>query len=250
MLKRIATLEAPPPWGLFAGIGLLVAMFAAMVIGTTIAQLTLPESPAQPFIGWIIGGLLTIVVVMVSRQRTDDERTALRLGASRLPLPIVLLFSIGAAILIDVIGLGLTGDFWPVPEVMGFFLINEANFSLLPRSVDAFAWIAAGVFLILIQPVAEEFVLRGVLYPALRTNAGAWPGLLMNAAFHMAFHLLTYVTFRMNGFTPVWYAAVATFLDALVIAGVRAYTGSTRAAIVAHVGFGVFAFLKALAISG
>jgi MFS-type transporter involved in bile tolerance (Atg22 family) len=45
-----------------------------------------------------------------------------------------------------------------------------------------------------------------------------------------------------------WHLFIAPFLIGLFMSAVRAYTRSTRAAIVAHVGFGLFALLKLLAV--
>ena len=45
-------------------------------------------------------------------------------------------------------------------------------------------------------------------------------------------------------------SAVLPLLAALVITGVRAYTGSTRAAFMVHAGIGLFAVLKVLVLAG
>lgn len=251
MLKRLALLEPAPPWSLYAGIGAVVAMFLAIIVGATLATTLLAATPAQPLAGWVIGGTITIAFVAITRRRTPAESAALRLNApSALPLPIVLLLALGLAITLDLLGLAFTGDFWPVAQLMGFFLIGAGDTLVARADVGLGAWALAALLLVIVLPLAEELVLRGVLYPALRTTLGAWPGLLMNAAFQMAFYLFTYVTFQLDGVTPLWFGVIFPFLVGLLLACIRAYTGSTRAAIVAHVGFGLFAVLKALALMG
>lgn len=250
MIKRLAKIEPAPPWGIPIALGMLVAMFAAIILGTTLAQLFLPETPAQPLAGWIIGGILTIFLVFITRRRTPEEQAALRLTPTQSPLPIIVLFSLGMAVLIDLISLGITGDFWTAPELLSFFSVDSEN-ALLPfGNLTITAWALASILMVIVQPVAEELVLRGVMFPALRSSLGAWTGLLMSAIFHAAFHLLAYTAFQLNGLTTVWYVLVVPFLDGLVISCIRAYTGSTRAAIIAHAAFGVFYVLKALTLVG
>ncbi|MBC7814346.1 MAG: CPBP family intramembrane metalloprotease, partial [Burkholderiales bacterium] len=111
------------------------------------------------------------------------------------------------------------------------------------------AWVAAVLLMVLAQPIAEELVFRGILFPALRAATGAWAGLFLSALLYGTFHLLTYAP-PQEGLVGVWYGLFAPLLAGLVIGGIRAYTGSTRAAIVMHVGFGIFAVLKALTITG
>jgi len=250
MLKRLTRLDSAPPWSVTTAVGMVIAMFAAIVLGTTLAQLLLPESPAQPLIGWIIGGVLTIALIFFSRYRTLEERTAFKLGPTRSALPIILLLSFAVALLIDLISLVITGNFWPVLELISFFS-DGGGYTLLPRAdLTIAAWVLAVLLLVIVQPLAEELVFRGLIFPALRISLGALSGFLMTAVFHAAFHVLAYTPFQLNGLTPFWYALIVPLLDALFITGVRAYTSSTRAAIVAHVAFGMFAILKALAVVG
>lgn len=251
MLKRLASSEAPPPWGIYAGIGATAVMFLAILVGATLATTLLRATPTQALAGWVIGAILTVTVVMITRRRTPEDLAALRFDRRESPpLPILLLLGLGLAITLDLIGLALTGDFWPVAQLMGFFLIGEGNILVARADVALSAWAMAALLLVIGLPLAEELVLRGVLYPALRTTLGAWPGLVMNAAFQMAFYLLTYVTFTLDDFTRLWFGAGFPLVMGLLLACVRAYTRSTTAAIVVHVGFGLFAVLKALALMG
>lgn len=251
VFTRIAQLEPAPPWGMLSAVATVIAMFAAMVIGTTIAvtllvgqdaassvALTLTQRPDVLPVGWIIGSILTVAFVWSGRRR-DADRSALRLNVSALPLPFLLLLGVGFAILLDLISLAVTGQFLPTPE-LHYVAFGDATIG---------AWTAAVLLLVLAQPITEELVFRGILFPALRAATGAWAGLFLTALLYGTFHLLTY-TPPQEGLVGVWYGLLAPLLAGLVIGGVRAYTGSTRAAIIMHVGFGIFAILKALTISG
>lgn len=48
----------------------------------------------------------------------------------------------------------------------------------------------------------------------------------------------------------IWYALIQPFFMALIVSGVRAYTQSARAAVVARIAFGVFFVLIALFSGG
>jgi membrane protease YdiL (CAAX protease family) len=99
------------------------------------------------------------------------------------------------------------------------------------------------------QPVAEELVFRGIALPALRQGFGAWMGLVLCSLAYGLFHQLAYSS-PTNDATLVWYGLALPLLAGLFISGVRVYTGSTRAAIAAHMAFGLFAVLKALTLAG
>lgn len=250
MLKRLARSETAPPWSLFAGLSALFALFLAIIIGSTVAQQFLGDDPITLLVGWSAGAMLGIIFVLTSRRRTEEDVAALRIEADAdIRLPLIALFCVGMAVTFDVIGLGLTGNFWTAPELFPYFTIGQDN-SITALDLSIIAWLIALIFMVILQPIAEELVLRGVLYPSLRESLGAWMAILMSAVFHTLFHTLVYLSIAPTDFTRIWYAIAIPFLDALVITCVRAYTGSTRAAIVAHAAFGAFAVLKAFTLTG
>lgn len=241
MLKKLSRPEPQPPWSFPGALAAIVAMFAALVIGTTVAQTLLGDSPAALLTGWSIGMVLTVLFVLATRRRTPEGERALGIGPTRSRLPIVLLFGLGMAIALDLLSQAVTGEF------------NLASSELLALSAEGttvFGWIIAFLFMGLLQPVGEELVFRGMLYPAVRHVLGTWSTLLMVAGFHAAFHFAAYTPVADDRTIFIWYGFVLPLLDALVITGVRAYTGSTRAAIVAHAGIGLFAVLKVLILAG
>ena len=112
---------------------------------------------------------------------------------------------------------------------------------------NLFIWLLAVLFMVLLQPLAEQLVFSGVFFPAAQQAFGAWGGYIFTALCFALFHYFVY------GFPPVnglWPSAWAPLLAGLVIIAVRANAGSTRSAIVAQMGFGLFALLKLLVLVG
>lgn len=248
LISRISAPETPSPWSTLTAIGAMIATFASVIIGSTLALTLFPDNLASILIGWIIASILTIVFIGLTRRRTTADIEALRLDKSLAPLPIVLLLSLGLAVGLDILGLGVTGQFRPVPELLPICqLFPDGTTACIP-SADIFVWIVAFGLMALAQPIAEELVFRGVVYPAFRKAAGAGLGLLICALLYALFHFLVYPAFPDTA--SLWYGLAAPFLIGLYLTGIRAYSQSTRAAIIAHVGFGLFAALKAFTLSG
>jgi membrane protease YdiL (CAAX protease family) len=78
---------------------------------------------------------------------------------------------------------------------------------------------------------------------------GAWPGYILSAILYAVFHLLSFPPAG-SDFNGLWYGQILPFVAGLIFGAVRLYTGSTRAAILAHVGFGLFAIVKMLTLAG
>jgi membrane protease YdiL (CAAX protease family) len=229
--------EPAPPWGLGAALVTVIVAFVLVVAGTTIALVWLEGRRIAELAGWTLASLIITIYVMQTRRR-PEERTALRLDVSGMPLPFVMFFSLGFALLFDLISLAVTSEFLPVPELLAVNL----------RAGGVVEWVFAVGFMMLAQPIAEELVFRGVAFLALRTMFGGWIGLIASAGLYAVFHLLAYPPNYANvsGITPIWYGLLLPFLDGLIISAIRAYTGSTRAAMAAHAAFGLFAVVKLL----
>jgi membrane protease YdiL (CAAX protease family) len=262
MFKRLTTRlgasETPPPWGMAAAIAASVASFAAMIFGASItltlfcglpanaaycqaANFQLP--PAVLFIGWGIGVSMTIAFIRFTRNRLA-ERAALRLQATTTPLFFLLFIGVGLAITLDIVSRVVTGLRFPNLELLGLY----QQIALFRQPVDALTWLLAGVFMVLGQPVAEELVFRGVALPALRTALGAWPGLVASTILYTVFHLAVYPP-QTADTLGLWHGLAAPFISGLIFTSVRLYTGSTRAAIVTHAAFSLFALANLLTIS-
>ncbi|GAB4514289.1 MAG: hypothetical protein OHK0046_16150 [Anaerolineae bacterium] len=227
-----------PPWGMAAALGAIFAMLISLIIGTVLADVLLGSTPEAFMTGWAIGMVLTIFFVLFTRQ---NDQAALRLGATRARLPLVLLGMIGVAAALDLLSAIVTGNQTLAAAELLNFSRSEVNF---------FGWLVAFLFLVILQPIGEELVFRGMAYPALRAAAGRGLALVLCAGFHAMFHFIAYPPSPENRTILLWYGLVLPFLDALIFTQVRASTGSTRAAIVAHAAFGLFALLKVFTFSG
>lgn len=237
MFKRMAKLDPMPPWGYLSALGAFIVMFLGILIGATIIATIFTDNSAPTLmVGWGIGMVITIFYVFSSHRRSPTEAEALQMGATSAKLPIIALWSLGFAILFDLIG-------WVV--VNDQTLASAELLSFSGQNISVVGWIIAGVFMILLQPLGEELVFRGLMFPAFRGMFGAWLGFWMVVVFNALFHFLAYQPATPNSTILLWYGAGLPFLDATIITGVRAYTGSTRASLVAHAVFGAFALIKA-----
>jgi membrane protease YdiL (CAAX protease family) len=185
--------------------------------------------------------VLTVLFVLVTHRRSPQDFAALRISTSPNGLLLLLLLGISVAILFDLIS-------WVAVDNQE--LTSAELLDLNASAMDWGGWMVALLFMVLLQPIAEELVFRGVMFPALRVVGGAWTGLLMCAGFQAVFHFMAYPPSPDNQRVLLWYGLILPFLDALFITGVRASTGSTRAAIVAHAALGLFAVLKVYTLSG
>ncbi|MBK8020274.1 MAG: CPBP family intramembrane metalloprotease [Chloroflexi bacterium] len=240
LLARLGRVDSPPPWPLTSAVVTVIFSFIVIIVGTTAATVWLGDSSTTSVIGWALGCMFMALMVWQTRAR---ERDALKLGASSTPLALVMFIGVGAAIAIDVLGLALTRAFVPVPELL--------NLSL--DGVSLVDIVLAVLFLVLAQPIGEELVFRGIALPAFRSAFGGWVGLLIASAAYGVFHWLAYTpaySGEFGGSAATWYGLIAPILAGLVFGSVRVITGSTRAAIAAHMAFALFAIFKLLVLVG
>ena len=163
-----------PPWGTSLPILLIVAYFVAKLVGL-LATVTWREenftdaSALSLFLGGIIGSVPVIWLILqivrnairaeayISRQPPRLITDVLRLTASQSrPLWLVWLSGLAAIIILDIIAL----------------IVGEPTDSLplgLDRmdGVSAATWLTAVALFLLVMPLIEEIIFRGMLYPAL-----------------------------------------------------------------------------------
>lgn len=264
LLDRIAHPEAAPPWTVWGAISALIAAFMAVLLGTSVALLVTGNSQFTALLGWSIAAALTVIFALFTRRKTQ-EREALRLrqwhyapaaptkagkaiirrAETTAPLANVLfllLVGVGLAVTLDVITGRVTGLFLPEPE-----LLRPYQDFVLGIPTSALTWALAALFMLVLQPIAEGLVFQGLLLPTLRQSIGPWPGYLISAALYGLFHLLVYSQ-PPGDFAASWYGLIAPFIAGLIYGAVRLYTGSTRAAMLTHAAFGLFALLKLLTL--
>jgi membrane protease YdiL (CAAX protease family) len=241
LIERLKTPEPPPPWGISQAVTALVVGFVALIGGALLALVFFPMQTFTTLAGWTVGALLLANYISATRKAPAD-REAMRLGSPTTPIFFVMFITLGFALVFDLLGLAVTGTFLASPELSSLGVT-------VPGIVD---WIFAVAFMVLAQPAAEELVFRGVVLPVLRIRLGAWLGLIINAGLFAVFHAALYTpggeVFPPN--VTLWYSLALPFLGGLLLAAIRVYTGSTRAAIFAHATLGLFAIVKLLVMSG
>jgi len=229
-----------------AALGGVIVLFAAHIIGSFIALALLNFSQYTALVAWLIGAGLTIIYVFV-RFAKPEQRAALRLGVGENVVMVqqvflMLLIGVGLSVALDVVSGRVTSAFLPEPELVQLYSNASGTITLL-------GWILALLFMAVAQPIAEELIFRGILLPSLRSTIGAWPGYILSALIYAVFHGLAYGS-SISDFNGLWYGQILPFISGLIFGAVRLTTGSTRAAILAHAGFGLFAVVKLLTLAG
>ena len=238
-----AKLSAPeasePPWSLPGAVLTFFAMFICLtVIGPALMSTQSARAVLTPFmlmVSWAIGLALTILFVLVSRRSSEESWTALQLNRGQLPLPVALLVGIAIALAVDLAVSLASGEFLPVPQIWGF------------QSRGVLGLVAAALFLIVLQPLAETLVFQAVLLPRLRWSFGPWAGLIgTSAAFTALYHVIFVAHFVL--YRDLWNGIVFPFSMGILFCLLKVYAQSTSAVIIARMGAGLIFLLTALAL--
>ncbi len=250
LMKRIAATEPTPPWSTWGAIGAMIASFVAIILGSAISIIVLQESQYSLLLGWSVGAALVIAFVWVTR-RSPRYWSALWNGTSTKdsnPTQSVfwyLLIGVGLAILLDLIGRGIIGFIVPDPELLNLYSYVQ----LYGQPVLAVSWILVVLFMVLLQPLAEGLVFQGLLLPSLRATIASWPGFILSAVAYTMFHFIAFQPPPTASNTAlIWIGLIEPLICGLIFAAIRVYTGSTRAAILTHMAFGLFAVVKLLTL--
>ncbi len=249
LMKRIGAAEAQPRWSVWAAIGAMVASFLAIIVGSAIS-IIIGNSQYSVLLGWSIGAGLVIAFVWFTR-RSAQYWLALWNGSTgqndtNLTQNIFwyLLIGVGLAILLDIIGRAVVGLIIPDTELLDLYAYVQVG-----QPVLGISWVLVILFLVVLQPLAEGLVFQGLLLPSLRATIAAWPGFILSAAAYTMFHFVAYQPPLTASTTAlVWIGVLQPLICGLIFAAIRVYTGSTRAAILTHMAFGVFAVIKLLTL--
>lgn len=240
LMQSLKAVQPPPPWTLTdALITLLASGIALLIISTTVASIIAGDlstpAPGAWLIGWSIGLILLIGFVLISRRRTPAEFQALTLQPGRLPLPYLVLLGVAIALTADVIVGLVTQQFAVVAPLRG--------------GISGTDWLIAGLFMIVLQPIAEGLVFMGVVLPRLRASLSPVGGYLAMAVAYTLLYALVY-----GALLPpagmFGYGVLLPLLLSLAYGWLRLYTGSTRDTIVAMMGGGLALLLSALVLLG
>lgn len=239
--QRLQLREDPPPWSLVTAMVFVIAYPVLWIAGQAIAVTISGEQfdnplPGVQIIGASIGAVAVIIglIQWMRRRQGTLWSDVLKLGqSSSVPLFIAIVVGLGAAGVID-----LARIFFKVDPLEALPQILRP----LAGSVDT-VWLWAAILALVVGPVTEGLVFYGVLYPALARDVKD------NIVAVVVVALVYTVIVFMLSATPqphTWSLLVQPFLMTLAIGGLRAYTQSTRLAIVARVMFGLFFILSGL----
>ena len=230
-----------PPWGVLAGVGVALGMFALMLVlqlvftvpyvfqrvrsGMPLAQAgeLLQRDPTYillAVLSMLPAHLLTLLLAWAVVTGLGKRPFFASLGWSWSPRygRTELLFLLGAGVVMFVAG-----------QLLGAAFGSEETTLTRILGSSAAARYAVAAFATLTAPLVEEVVFRGVLYSALRRRLGAAASVLAVLAVFAAIH-----------FPQYWesLAALVTItLLSLALTAVRAWTGRLLPCVVLHLVF-------------
>jgi len=234
-----------PPWGWLTAIGLPVAhlfiQIALTVVGSGVLLLALwatsqldPDSVAASanngvFVGGIgaLGGLgtLALILAVVTHMRKRPIRATIRLTGRAY----VWRAAFGAVLLgglMDVVTLALRKPI--VPDVLRPLFTGTASVA------------AMIVFAVIVTPLVEELLFRGVLFPVAARSLGTLGGVLLTSGLFGFAHVVTY------GLDA--YLIAQTLVAGLYLTWLRARTGSLTPCVAAHAALNLYATLEAIVL--
>lgn len=231
--------QAAPPWTTSEVIIALVVLLLAMMILASGVALSVAgdagTTPTSLILGWSVGGAIAAAYALFTFRRKPEYAQGLRLVRSRPALPLVLLLSVGAALSFDLIVAAVSGSFRPAPVLTG---IGTGG---LPD------WLLAGLFMVVIQPVAEGLIFWGVMLPRLRVILGPVPGWLVVALLYALYSFMVFGSLLPQQ-DALWYGGLLPLLIGLYLGTIRVVTGSTLSAIIGQAGVGLTLIAIALSL--
>ena len=240
MAKLSVPEAAAPPWSApGAMLTVAVSFICLIVVGPALASLLLGSetiSPSLLTLSWNLGFALTIVFVLVNRRSSPASWRALNLQPGNLPVPFALLVGIAIALAIDLVISLAGGRFLPIPELIGIYELRAESL------------LAAGLLLVLLQPVAETLVFQAVLLPSLRWQLGPRAGVMATSLSFTLLHLVVFSGASRAIYVNPWYDIVYPYLTGMAFCLLKVYSASTSAVIIARMGAGLIFLLTAIAL--
>jgi membrane protease YdiL (CAAX protease family) len=174
-----------------------------------------------------VGGLLSIVLIVavITRLRKRPFRATIGLVGPWRVWPAVL----GAVLLGSVMdALTLTLQRPLVPTVLASWFVGAASAA------------AMFVFTVIVTPLVEELLFRGVLYPVAARSLGTIATIVMVSVLFALAHTATY--------GPDIYLLAQTLGAGLYLTWLRARTGKLSASVAAHAAFNLYATVEAIVV--
>lgn len=216
-------MEDPPPrlylmHGLLAAYGYFVLQGLGMLLAKNLKVTPAAIMPTASAIAAAIVASLTFFLLTRKKVRILPDDPVLPVQC----LPVT------AAGIVAACGVGFL---WvKLLEVMpGASGLLERSRAVLPRPDDTGSWIGLIVMVVMVAPVCEEFIFRGLIYQGLRRTHGVVWSVLWSSLFFAAVH------------PPV--SAPAVFALAAVNALIMERTGRLSTCIAAHAAYNAFVLL-------
>ena len=242
-------------WGLGLPISLMIISFLTRPLGVSMVTALRDEDLATPSIlallwGGIIASLpiLWLIVQFVGNanaRHAEEERQPpllftdlLKLTESR-TAPLWTVSAIGFIVIVLLDTLALIVGSEQESLILGLDRLGDATTA---------TWLGTVLYFLVILPLMEELLFRGLLYPVLvqRMNHNL-PAIGLTTLLFIGYYFLQVVDGALGW--PVIYAGVIFPLVLGLTTGlVRAHTQSTLSAIGVHVAFNLFLILKAVLI--
>ncbi len=243
LMQRLSTPETDnPPWDwLQTSNVVFMYLIAVVLVGTTIAQLMFSDlsftSPSILLLGWVVGNVIALALVWINRRSSEASRQALKLDKLGLPVLYLVLIGVAFGLTVDMLVAAGGQQFSPIPPLIGV------------SAEGAGAWLLGILLVVIVRPIVDEIVFRGVLLPKLRYAMGPWRGLIISALIYGGMSFLIYgLSNSLADPARQWYGLILPFVLGFGLSLVRVYTDSTRASIVAHMGAGMIFVLTALVL--
>jgi len=229
------------PWRAGAVMLFCVAQFVCLAAGlmliTVLHKLGVAGFRQETDFGNVLLGTLCfqgvtwILIPIFLRLHRTGWREAFGFRGSRFPS--VLLLAGAAMIVILPVALGLEGASTFVLEKIGWPVEDQVAVKLVADAGTLWMQIYLGVFTIVLAPVAEEFIFRGVLYPSVKQLGRprlAWLGVSA---------LFAFIHFDAARFVPLFWLALA-------LTWLYEQTDCLLAPIAAHSLFNLIGFIMVL----
>lgn len=237
--KRIQAIELDlPPWNWPLAVGLViiygVVLILSVIFVTSISGDSLPDPSTLAWahlLGLTLLFFLTFQYTNTALKRANRPEmiyTVLRIvppQGSLMPN----IFFIPLAIIIVLDTLGLAANI--TPDSM---LIPLGGLS----TDDTAPFLAAAIVVVILRPIVEELIFRGVFYTTLLKYMLPWPAILLSA---LVFALMRYALDP-----QLWWGFMVPFVLGMTAGMFRAATKSTQSAVIAHGMFGIFIVLRVI----